>query len=397
MAKNYFELNTNLDINQTAVVPALNGRQGDNDREVGFFIKDGKFPMDLSNKTIKLFAKDAAGVVKETESINGRTGITAGRFTLLVQKEFYQAVGQVEDSFIQISDKGTGQIVSTIPVSFTVLENKMVVTQTQSQLYLDTVQKVIDDFDQRIKATGTNLETLENASKHLQTIIDNINQEFNSDMFGKTKEDNDFKGNNTFEKKIIAPNGLQGKADTAGKADEATHASNADGAKNADLASKLVPTNDQTVNNLTVNGYHHVAGDTVVNKLDVNGQLFAHGDVKGFGTITSSKKAFGQTWDYGLDVYLDRVGNMVIARIHGGLIAEHGAFTKLQWDIPVGFRPVSETNMLASVGYSKGIIKVFPDGSAWNVDQTFKTSNNNGGDGVPYGFGVWPTLDDFPN
>lgn len=396
MAKNYFELNTNLDINQTAVVPALNGRQGDNDREVGFFIKDGKFPMDLSNKTIKLFAKDAAGVVKETESINDRTGITAGRFTLLIQKEFYQAVGQVEDSFIQISDKETGQIVSTIPVSFTVFENKMVVTQTQSQIYLDTVQKVIDDFDQRIKATGTNLETLENASKHLQTIIDNINQEFNSDMFGKTKEDNDFKGNNTFEKKIIAPNGLQGKADTAGKADEATHASNADGAKNADLASKLVPTNDQAVNNLTVNGYHHVAGDTVVNKLDVNGPLFAHADLTGFGAVTSTKFRDAWLWDNGLDAHIWRNGNVVMMRIQDGVLKDHGAFTKLEWNVPVGFRPFDEVNVLASVGYTKGIIKIFPDGSAWNVDQTFKPSDNNGGDGVAYGFGIWLTNDGFP-
>ncbi|MCK8617564.1 phage baseplate upper protein [Fructobacillus sp. M158] len=257
MAKNYVELNTNLEINQTAIVPALNGRQGDNDREVGFWIKEGKFPMDLSNKTIKLFAKDASGVVKETESINDRTGITAGRFTLLIQKEFYQAVGQVEDSFIQISDKENGQIVSTIPVSFTVLENKMVVTQTQSQLYLDTVQKTIDNFNERIKSAGTNLEVLENAQKHLLSVVDNINQEFNSDLFAKTKEDNTFKGNNTFEKPIVAPAGIQGKADTAGQADEATHAisaDNADNANHAEVADKLVPENDQTVNYLTVKG-----------------------------------------------------------------------------------------------------------------------------------------------
>lgn len=392
MAKNYFELNTNLDINQTAVVPALNGRQGDNDREVGFWIKDGKLPMDLSNKTIKLFAKDSAGVVKETESINDRTGITAGRFTLLIQKEFYQAVGQVEDSFIQISDKGTGQIVSTIPVSFTVFENKMVVTQTQSQLYLDTVQKVIDDFNERIKSAGTNLETLENSLKHLQTIIDNINKEFDSDMFGKTKEDNDFKGKNTFEQKIIAPNGLQGKADTAGKADEATHATNADNAKNADLASKLVGTNDQTVNNLTV------SGNTFLNNgAKISNGLSVDGDVVASSAVTSTKFRDAWLWDNGLNAHIWRNGNVVMMRIQGGIISDHAAFSKLGWNIPAGFRPFDEINVLASVGYTKGIIKMFPDGSAWNVDQTFKPSDNSGGDGVPYGFGVWLTNDDFPS
>ncbi|MDD9139313.1 hypothetical protein H7198_06910, partial [Fructobacillus sp. CRL 2054] len=42
------------------------GRQGDANREVYFWLRDGKIPVDLSAKTIKLFAKDASGVVKET-------------------------------------------------------------------------------------------------------------------------------------------------------------------------------------------------------------------------------------------------------------------------------------------------------------------------------------------
>lgn len=376
MAKNYVELNTNLDINQTVIVPALNGRQGDNDREVGFWIKEGKFPMDLSNKTIKLFAKDASGVVKETESINDRTGITAGRFTLLIQKEFYQAVGQVEDSFIQISDKESGQIVSTIPVSFTVLENKMVVTQTQSQLYLDTVQKTIDNFNERIKSAGTNLEVLENAQKHLQSVVDNINQEFNSDLFAKTKEDNTFKGNNTFEKPIVAPSGVQGKADSSGQADEATHAisaDNADSAKHAEVADQLVPENNQTVNDLTVKG--KITGRHKISTTDFTGSKD--------GSIKFTATRSGNT------VNLQGYGNFQYDTLNG--------WTAIGAYVPAGFRPDKIINIQAWMGNTPVFLKVYTDGGIANEGAwVYPGSNHNSFESQFRIFGTYTTADDLP-
>lgn len=376
MAKNYVELNTNLEINQTAIVPALNGRQGDNDREVGFWIKDGKFPMDLSNKTIKLFAKDASGVVKETESINDRTGITAGRFTLLIQKEFYQAVGQVEDSFIQISDKENGQIVSTIPVSFTVLENKMVVTQTQSQVYLDTVQKTIDNFNERIKSAGTNLEVLENAQKHLQSVVDNINQEFNSDVFAKTKEDNDFKGNNTFENPIKATGGIEGnlkgdvegRSTNSGQADEAMHAmkaDNADSAKHAEVADKLVPENNQTVNDLTVKGQLNIGGNQKV--------------------VSDYEQRFGGE----LDIHIDRIGNECLIRFSGR--AQGNNWSNIGPErIKLGFRPINDVVIRFNDGAGYCNFVLTSDGSIW------RRSNSSNWGGEVFSTETYTTNDSWP-
>ncbi|MDD9139301.1 hypothetical protein H7198_06845, partial [Fructobacillus sp. CRL 2054] len=62
----YANINSNIDTNQATLITELNGRQGDANREVYFWLRDGKIPVDLSAKTIKLFAKDASGVVKET-------------------------------------------------------------------------------------------------------------------------------------------------------------------------------------------------------------------------------------------------------------------------------------------------------------------------------------------
>lgn len=394
VSNKYVQLNTQLTTEQATVIPAMNGRQGDNNRQVFFQVKDGDMNHNLSGQTVQLAVMDSKEVPKVLSGAYTVDNAAIGRFSLMIPWNFYQAAGDSVQGYIRFLEGDT--VVSSIPIQYTVYQNRINFTQTESTAFLSDVDDMVSKANAKFEPIEQKLSAAQTASKILTDSVDSLNESIDKNRVALKNVDNTFTGGNTFEKKIVAPNGLQGKADSAGQADETNHAINADNAKKADIASQLVPTGDQTVNNLNVNGYHHVNGDTVVNKLDVNGQLFAHGDVKGFGTITSSKKATGQTWDYGLDVYFDRVGNMVIARIHGGLIAEHGAFTKLQWNIPVGFRPVSETNMLASVGYSKGIIKVFPDGSAWNVDQTFKTSNNNGGDGVPYGFGVWPTLDDFP-
>ncbi|MGQ2227091.1 BppU family phage baseplate upper protein [Fructobacillus fructosus] len=241
----------------------------------------------------------------------------------------------------------------------------------------DTKQQIDRDF------SNTN-----DRVKQLNDALDSIKAD--EPNYAKLNSDNTFKGKNTFEQKIIAPNGLQGNADTAGKSDEATHATN------ADLASQLVPTNDQTVNNLIVNGFHHVMGDSIFEKLDANGPLFAHSDIIGFSAVTSTKFRDAWVWDNGLNAHIWRNGNVVMMRIQGGVLSDHYAFSKLEWNIPVGFRPFDEAHVLASVGYTKGIIKIYPDGSAWNVDQTFKPSDNNGGDGVPFGFGVWLTNDGFP-
>lgn len=395
VSNKYVQLNTQLTTEQATVIPAMNGRQGDNNRQVFFQVKDGDMNHNLNGQTVQLAVMDSKEVPKVLSGAYTVDNAAIGRFSLMIPWNFYQASGDSVQGFIRFLEGDT--VVSSIPIQYTVYQNRLTFTQTESKAFLSDVDDMVAKANAKFEPIEQQLSAAQTSSKILTDTVNSLNESIDKNRVALKNVDNTFTGENTFEKQIIAPNGIKGNADTAGKADEATHASNADNAKNAELASQLVEKNDQTVNNLTVNGYHHVSGDTVVNKLDVNGQLFAHGDITGLGTITSKKKSSGETWDYGLDVYFDRVGNMVIARIHGKLIAEHGAFTTLQWNIPVGFRPVSETNMIASVGYSKGIIKVFPDGSAYNVDQTFKTSDNNGGDGVAYGFGVWPTLDDFPN
>ncbi|KMK52666.1 hypothetical protein FEFB_16040 [Fructobacillus sp. EFB-N1] len=157
------------------------------------------------------------------------------------------------------------------------------------------------------------------------------------------------------------------------------------------------PNRDMNFKNATVNGYLHANGDSTTQKLDVFGGLYTHDDIHSLGGMTTKKSYEADVYDYGLNAHLTRVGTTVTIRIYGDIIGEHGAFSKINWNIPLGFRPPVETDALVSVGYTKGLIKIYPDGSTWNIDQAFHTSNNNGGDNVSYGFGSWSTLDDLPS
>ncbi|MDD9139034.1 hypothetical protein H7198_05390, partial [Fructobacillus sp. CRL 2054] len=343
------------------------GRQGDANREVYFWLRDGKIPVDLSAKTIKLFAKDASGVVKETETVNDRTGITSGHFSLLIPKEFYQASGDVQDAYIQISDGN--QIISTIPVAFTVLENTMVVTQTQSQVYLDTVQQTINDFKARIATVATNLETIENTQKTLQSMIDNINQEFNSDNMAKRKEDNDFTAKNTFEQAIIAKGGVTGNADTATKATDADHATNADNATNATKATTadtLTAGNNQTVGDLTVNGQIRIS----------SGQNFY-------------KSSFSDA--FGLQGTMYRFNNVVYLIIYGN--AKNTGPGTWVGNILAGYRPVDNHYFSAESQNDRMIaMSVTPNGRV-NISSL---GTSNGGEHGLFASTMYLTSDSYP-
>ncbi|GIC69556.1 BppU family phage baseplate upper protein [Fructobacillus tropaeoli] len=395
--KNYAELNINItDINSTTFVPALNGRQGDNNREVFLWLKNGPQGYDLTGKTVTLFVKDASGVVKTASTMNDQTGLSTGHFSLLIPSEVYQAPGAVQDSYIQIKQNDT--IITSIPVSFNVIENTMLVTQTQSQMYLDSVQKVIDDFNNRIHSAGTDLTSLENALKSVQVTIDNLNTQYNSDLFAQKGKDNEFKGNNTFDQKIIAPNGLQGKADTAGQADKSSYA---DKSGTADYVNS---NNDQTFKSINVPGWSSFDGGVSVTNIVnngwtnfKNGLTVSGGDAIFYWGAHSKKTVETNVWDNGLNAHIYRVGNIVVVQIYGSILTDHGAFTTIGWKIPAGFRPAYESQGIASAGYTKTIMRYHPSGDVDIIDSPLKASDNNGGDNYAYGFAVWATTDDFPS
>ncbi|CAK1248759.1 hypothetical protein LMG30237_ALEAABJJ_01202 [Fructobacillus tropaeoli] len=389
--KNYAELNINItDINSTTFVPALNGRQGDNNREVFLWLKNDLQGYDLTGKTVTLFVKDASGVVKTASTMNDQTGLSTGHFSLLIPSEVYQAPGAVQDSYIQIKQNDT--IITSIPVSFNVVENTMLVTQTQSQTYLDSVQKLIDDTNERLSATTSNLTAVENAVQALKVTIANLNDQYSSDLFAKKANDNEFKGVNTFDQKIVAPNGLQGKADTAGLAGWANGAGQADTAKSvtadSDLQPKTIHAKEwswfdggiEIRNGITSHDWAHFNSLLTDSDATISGRIISKPQTRSikFGQLTATMSRFGSSVFISIDTQ---------PWPYTGATAWTVAYDMV---IPVGYRPVSTASMTMINNYKMSSLKVNGNGAVFFTDTD--VSNNTQFEA----YGNWQTADDYP-
>lgn len=142
----YYELDTTIDPRMTATVGALNGRQGDDMRAVPIAFTDNGQPHDLTNTTIELRVLDSAGVVKVSDKIINPVDLQGGLIVFGVPAEVYESAGDVQRAYFVLKDKtfnGSSQTISTVNVSFTVLENGIDISKKQSSIYISSLDKVL--------------------------------------------------------------------------------------------------------------------------------------------------------------------------------------------------------------------------------------------------------------
>lgn len=188
----YVVVDTTLSITDSTPIKELNGRQGDNGRIVYFALKDGRLPHNLDGQDVALEVKDAAGKIKVVNGIYDMVSATAGLFSMLIPAEVYQAAGDVEEAYLVVKDdKAT--VISSIPITFTVFANGIILSANASQHYIDTIQKVIDEFNKKIGITSASLETQENALKTLTSTLENINNQINTAQLAGVNVQNTFK------------------------------------------------------------------------------------------------------------------------------------------------------------------------------------------------------------
>lgn len=170
MANKYYILDTTIGYDHTADVEAMNGRQGDNMRCIPIAFTDDGQPHDLTDTKITLKVLDASGVVKVSDKIVNLVDPKAGLVIFGVPDQVYEAVGQVQRAYFVLEDKmldGTKQTISTVNVSFRVLENGIDITKAQSTIYISALDRVIGGTEPIVTTSGNN---------HLtgQNIIDNL-------------------------------------------------------------------------------------------------------------------------------------------------------------------------------------------------------------------------------
>lgn len=170
-------IDTDIKSTDSYLFDGLNGRQGDEGRRVYLQIRDNGFPHDLTGETVELHGKDAKGMTKTTASMEHVFSAKAGTLSFLIPGAFYQAVGDYQNAYFVIKKTGTDQVVSTIPVSFTVMENAIFMTTGESVPYLANVDGKIADVAKRVDSVTTAFnETLNTINDSATSVANQVTQ-----------------------------------------------------------------------------------------------------------------------------------------------------------------------------------------------------------------------------
>lgn len=200
-------VNTLLNMTDVTLIEQLNGRQGDNGREVFFWLKDGNLPYDISNKSIKITVKDASGKIKEISTVKDVLNAQAGQFSMVIPAEMYQASGDIEEGYISVSDE-TGMVVSSIPIMFNVLGNNIIFTSNPSSDYIDSIEKLIQDSKDKLSSFDTALSAQQSAYDALNLSLASLVKEI------EDKQVVTLNGNNVLTGEYVYLNPIEGSFKT---------------------------------------------------------------------------------------------------------------------------------------------------------------------------------------
>lgn len=195
--QSYAQLQTVLPVDQTVAVDPLNGRQGDNQRDVYIqLLGQGDRPRPLKGGSVDLEGRDSEGIVKQTNTavvINDRQGLVR----IDVPKQFYQAAGDYESAFLRVRDEN-GKVVSSIGITMTVVRNALLISASESTMYLKSVDDIIQEMSQRVENANVMAKAAQGAAHALSGQIDSYIALVNKNAVARLGMDNTWTGKQTF-------------------------------------------------------------------------------------------------------------------------------------------------------------------------------------------------------
>lgn len=194
----YVQIQTVLPVDAVTIVDELNGRQGDNMRDVYIqLLGQGDQPRALNGGGVDLVGRDSAGVIKQTNTatvINDRQGL----IKLEVPAPFYQSPGDYESAFLRVKNN-EGKIVSSIQVAMTVVQNQLLLTQAESTFYLNSVDNIIEAMSSRVEDANVMAKAAQDAAHALTQQIASYTDLVERNAVARLSEDNNWTGKNTFK------------------------------------------------------------------------------------------------------------------------------------------------------------------------------------------------------
>lgn len=198
----YVVLDTTVGSTRSVIVPQLSGHQGDSGRIVYLAIKDGTTPHNMDGQKLVLKAKDASGTPKVSDTMTAVDSSAGGLVQFTVPAQFYQADGPYSTAYFELRSTTTDTVISTINVSFEVLESATIMTTGQSEIYnnsmsnaMESVNASINNQLQVLQDQVSNAATL---AKTAQSSLDALVAAAKANSFAALAGDNQFTGNNNF-------------------------------------------------------------------------------------------------------------------------------------------------------------------------------------------------------
>lgn len=196
----YVVLDTTVGSTRSVIVPQLSGHQGDAGRIIYLAIKDGNTPHNMDGQKLVLKAKDASGTPKVSDTMTAIDSSAGGLVQFTVPAQFYQADGPYSTAYFELRSTSSDTVISTINVSFEVLESATIMTTGQSEIYNNEMSNTMESVNASI---NNQLQTLQdqvsNAAalvKTAQASLDAVSAAAKANSFATLTGDNKFTGNN---------------------------------------------------------------------------------------------------------------------------------------------------------------------------------------------------------
>ena len=200
MQGKYVVLDTTVGSTRSVAVPQLSGHQGDAGRIIYLAIKDGTTPHNMDGQKLVLKAKDASGTPKVSDTMTAVDSSAGGLVQFTVPSQFYQADGPYSTAYFELKSTSDDTVISTINVSFEVLESATIMTTGQSEVYNNemgnTMESVNASITNQLKVLQEQVDTASTLAKTAQASLDAVSAAAKANSFATLTGDNKFTGNN---------------------------------------------------------------------------------------------------------------------------------------------------------------------------------------------------------
>lgn len=202
MQGKYVVLDTTVGSTSSVIVPQLSGHQGDAGRIIYLAVKDGTTPHNMDGQKLVLKAKDATGTPKVSDTMTAVDSSAGGLVQFTVPAQFYQADGPYSTAYFELRSTTTDTVISTINVSFEVLESATIMTTGQSEIYnnsmSNTMESVNASINNQLQVLQDQVSNAATLAKMAQSSLDALTAAANANSFPILSVANTFTGNNTF-------------------------------------------------------------------------------------------------------------------------------------------------------------------------------------------------------